>query len=174
MAGVWHWFILLRFFPTSLHAVGPILSTPFQHPFTSTTSSSSVVHKLHQFWIDGLVSFLQHFDQLPGLFQVPWCEECVGSTLVGATGSTANSVHIILRAVWIVVVYHKLYVFHILWVSQLAKHSEGVGLRKGRRREGRANERWGARMQVTVIRRKKSKLVIACNKDKTDSSQKSI
>lgn len=54
-----------------------------------------------------------------------------------------------------------------------AKHSEGVGLRKGEKKRGRANERWGARMQVTVIRKKNTKLVIAWNKYKTDSSQKS-
>lgn len=54
-----------------------------------------------------------------------------------------------------------------------AKHSERVGLRKGEKKRGRANERWGARMQVTVIRKKNTKLVIAWNKYKTDSSQKS-
>lgn len=47
-------------------------------------------------------------------------------------------------------------------------------MRKGEKR-GRANERWGARMQVTVIRKKKNntKLANAWNRYKTDSSQKS-
>lgn len=54
-----------------------------------------------------------------------------------------------------------------------AKHSERVGLRKGEKKRRRANERWGARMQVTVIRKKNTKLVIVWNKYKKDSSQKS-
>lgn len=63
---------------------------------TPSSAASSVVHQLHQFGIDGLISFLQHSDQLPGLLEVSRGEEGVGSALVGATGCSANAVHIIL------------------------------------------------------------------------------
>lgn len=72
-----------------------------------------MVHQLHQLGVDGLIGFLQHFDQLPGLLEVARGEEGVGSALVGAPGRSANAVHVILRAVWIVIVDHKLDIFHI-------------------------------------------------------------
>lgn len=34
---------------------------------TPSAATASVVHQLHQFWIDGLISFFQHFDQLSSL-----------------------------------------------------------------------------------------------------------
>lgn len=80
---------------------------------TPSSAASSVVHQLHQFGIDSLISFFQHFDQLSGLLKVSRGEEGVGSALVGATGCSANAVHIILGAIWIVIVDHKLDIFHI-------------------------------------------------------------
>lgn len=141
----YHWCFILDFclslsYPPSISPPSKREPTPCVAPspcvFTSTTtSSSSVVHKLHQLWIDGLIGFFQHFDKLPGLFQVSWCEERVRGTFVGTTRGTANTVHIIFRAVRIVVVYHKFNVFHILRSAQVRSTVKGWGWGKGRRRE---------------------------------------
>lgn len=84
---------------------------------TPSAASASVVHQLHELWVDGLVGLLQHFDQLSGLFEIPRSEEGICSALVGATSCSANPMHIILRAVWIVIVDDKLDIFHIFGVG---------------------------------------------------------
>jgi len=63
---------------------------------TPSSAATSVVHKLHQFWIDGLIGLFQYFDQLSSLLQVARGKESIGSALVGAAGRSANTVNIIL------------------------------------------------------------------------------
>lgn len=81
---------------------------------TLTASTATVgVHQLKQLGVDGLSGLLQDPDQVPGLPQVSWREEGVGSALVGAAGRAANTVDVVLGGVGVVVVDDKLDVFHI-------------------------------------------------------------
>lgn len=85
-----------------------------QPPNTSSPSSASVVGKLQQFGIDGLLGLLQNPDQLAGLTDVARSEEGVGGAFVGAAGRAADAVDVVLGRVGVVVIDNKLDVLHVL------------------------------------------------------------
>lgn len=92
---------------------------------TAASSTAACIHKLKQFRIDGLPGLLQHPDKVPGLPQVPWGEEGVGSALVGAAGRTSDTMDVILRGAGIVIVDHELDIFHIFCIKSNWFYSAG-------------------------------------------------
>lgn len=86
---------------------------------TASSSTAAGIHKLKKFRVDGLSGLLQHSNKVPGLPQVPWGEEGVGSALVGTAGRTSNTVDIILRGVGVVIVDDELDVFNIFRIKGL-------------------------------------------------------
>lgn len=79
-----------------VHEVGVAgVASTVTHP-TSASTATIGVDQLKQLRVDGLSGLLQDSDQVPGLPQVPWCEEGVGGALVGAAGRTANTVDVVL------------------------------------------------------------------------------
>lgn len=86
-----------------------------------TASAATIgVDQLKQLGVDGLPGLLQDPNQVPGLPQVPRCEEGVGGALVGAAGCTTNTVDVVLGRVGIVVVDDELDIFHIFFWGKTA------------------------------------------------------
>lgn len=98
---------------------------------TSSAASTSSVHKLQQFGVDGLPGLLQHPYQLACLANVPRSEEGVGSALVGAAGGATDAVNVVLRRVGVVIVDYKLHILHILKIWKVVR---GNGCGKGKDR----------------------------------------
>lgn len=65
--------------------------------------------------IDHLASFDQNLDQVIGLGRVVVREKRERGALLLASSRAADSVHVVFRIVWIIVVDHKLNVVHIFF-----------------------------------------------------------
>ena len=78
-----------------------------------TREAAGRLSQLYELWVDNLLGFLQHSNEVIGLLGVVGREEGVGRARVAATPSSPDAVNIVLRVVGIVQVDHKLDVIHI-------------------------------------------------------------
>lgn len=80
---------------------------------TPSATTSSVFCHLNQFWVNGLVCFTQHRDEVAGLFHVVGGEKGVSSARSLTSGCTSNAMDIILRGVRVVIIDDKFHILHI-------------------------------------------------------------
>lgn len=102
---------------------------------TSTATTTSVIYQLHEFRIDSLVSFLKHLDQLTRLFEVSRSEESVRCAFIRATGRASDTVHVILGAIWVIIVNDELDIFHVCSVIRIFEVSGWKKIHWGRGRK---------------------------------------